>query len=213
MHIPDGFLTINTWLPAWVLSIGWLVISIKKVMALLKDKMVPLLGVSSAFIFATQMLNFPVAGGTSGHLLGSTLAVILLGPWAGMIVITVVLTVQCFIFQDGGVTALGANIFNMSVVGVLTAYAFYRIFTKIVGSTKGIMIGTALGSWFSVVLSSSMCALELAISGTSPLYVVLPAMAGIHAIIGIGEAVITCLIIGFIIKARPDLLYNYKVGE
>lgn len=213
MHIPDGFLTVNTWLPVWLLSIGGLAISIKKVMGRLKDKTIPLLGVSSAFIFAAQMLNFPVAGGTSGHLLGGALAAILLGPWAGMIVISVVLTVQCFIFQDGGVTALGANIFNMAMIGTLTAYIIYRLFAKSIGGAKGIMIGAAFGSWFSVVIASSVCALELAFSGTSPLSIALPAMAGVHALIGIGEAVITCLVVGFILKVRPDLLYNQKIKE
>ena len=112
MHIPDGFLTVNTWLPAWIVSLGGLGVCLKKVSAMLKDKMVPLMGVMAAFIFAAQMLNFPVMGGTSGHLLGGVLAAVLLGPYAGAIVIAVVLAVQCLIFQDGGLTSLGANIFD-----------------------------------------------------------------------------------------------------
>lgn len=203
MHIPDGFLTAGTWLPAWMLTIGVIGAVIKKVMGKLKDKTIPLMGVSSAFIFAAQMVNFPVAGGTSGHLLGGVLAAILLGPWAGTIVISVVLTVQCFMFQDGGVTALGANIFNMAILGVGSGYLIYRLLKN----RCGLMLATAIASWFSVIIAATACALELALSGTSPLKIVLPAMAGVHALIGIGEAVITCLVIGFVNKARPDLIY------
>lgn len=212
MHIPDGFLAVNTWLPAWIVSIGGITISVKKVMFRLKEKAVPMMGVCSAFIFAAQMLNFPVAGGTSGHLLGGVLAAILLGPWAGAIVISCVLIVQCIIFQDGGVTALGANILNMAIIGTIGGYIVYRIISRIIGGHKGIMIGAAIASWLSVLLASSACALELSFSGTSSLNIALPAMAGVHALIGIGEAVITCLVIGFVLKTRPDLLYNSKIG-
>ncbi len=210
MHIPDGFLSPNVWSITWIFSAGGLAYCVKKTKQILKDKMVPLMGVMSAFIFAAQMLNFPVAGGTSGHLLGGVLAAVLLGPYAGAIVISCVLVVQCLIFQDGGLTALGANIFNMAFVGVVGGYFIYHVLAKIIGGAKGIMIGTAIASWFSVVLASSVCAVELAFSGTSPLHIALPAMAGIHALIGIGEAITTCLVIGFVLKVRPDLIYNYR---
>jgi len=121
--------------------------------------------------------------------------------------------VQCFIFQDGGLTTLGANIFNMSIVGTMGGYLIYRLFSKAISGTKGIMIGTAIAAWLSVVAASSVCALELAFSGTSPLHVTLPVMAGVHALIGIGEALITCLVIGFVIKVRPDLIHNYEKEE
>ncbi|MDD5292315.1 MAG: energy-coupling factor ABC transporter permease [Candidatus Omnitrophica bacterium] len=210
MHIPDGFLSTNTWVATWVFSAGGLGFCIKKTKEILKDKMVPLMGVMSAFIFAAQMLNFPVIGGTSGHLLGGVLAAALLGPWAGAIVIACVLAVQCLIFQDGGLTALGANIFNMSIIGTIGGYFVYRLIAKAVGGDKGVMAGVAIAAWLSVVIASSACAIELALSGTSPLQVALPAMAGVHALIGIGEAIISCLVIGFVIKARPDLVYNYE---
>jgi cobalt/nickel transport system permease protein len=207
MHIPDGFLSTNTWLSAWFISIGGIGYCLKKTAQTLRDRMVPLMGVMSAFIFAAQMLNFPVIGGTSGHLLGGVLAAVLLGPYAAVIVLACVLTVQCFIFQDGGVTALGANIFNMSIIGTMGGYFIYKIIRSILGESKGIIIGAAIASWFSVVIAASACAIELAISGTSPLKVALLAMAGIHALIGIGEAIITTIIIGFVIKVRPDLIY------
>lgn len=210
MHIPDGFLAANTWVPAWLISIGGLGFCLKRTTRILKDRMVPLMGVMAAFIFAAQMLNFPVMGGTSGHLLGGVLAAVLLGPCAGAIVIAVVLIVQCLIFQDGGLTALGANIFNMSFVGAMGGYFIYSIIRKIIGDNKGIIVGAAISAWLSVVAASSVCAIELAISGTSPLKIALPAMAGVHALIGIGEAIITCLVIGFVLKVRPDLIYKIR---
>jgi len=208
MHIPDGFLAANTWVPLWVVSFGGIGYCLKKVSAILKDKMVPLLGVTAAFIFAAQMLNFPVLGGTSGHLLGGVLAAVLLGPYAGAIVIAVVLVVQCIIFQDGGLTALGANIFNMSFVGTFLGYYVYRLIRNVIKGNKGIIIGAGLAAWLSVIVASSMCALELSLSGTSPLCIALPAMAGVHALIGTGEAVITCLVLTFVLKVRPDLIYS-----
>jgi len=211
MHIPDGFLAVNTWVPAWVISAAGLGYCIRRVSSILKDKMIPLMGVLAAFIFAVQMLNFPVAAGTSGHLLGGVLAAVLLGPYAGAIVIAVVLSVQCLIFQDGGLTALGTNIFNMSFVGAMGGYVIYNLIRKLIPNNKGVLIATAVAAWISVVLASSVCAIELAFSGTSPLHIVLPVMALVHMLIGIGEAVISVLVVGFILKTRPDLLYNEEV--
>lgn len=208
MHIPDGFLAANTWVSAWLISIGGLGLCLKRTAQVLKDRMIPLMGVMAAFIFAAQMLNFPVIGGTSGHLLGGVLAAVLLGPYAGAIVIALVLVVQCLIFQDGGLTALGANIFNMSFVGAMGGYFIYNIIRRNIGGDRGIMVGAAIAAWLSVVVASSVCAIELAISGTSPLRVALPAMVGVHTLIGIGEAIITCLVVSFVLKVRPDLIYN-----
>ncbi len=208
MHIPDGFLTLNTWAPTWLVSIGGIGYCLKRTSQMLKDKMIPLMGVMAAFIFAVQMLNFPVIGGTSGHLLGGVLAAVLLGPYAGAIVIATVLVVQCFIFQDGGLTALGANIFNMAFIGAMGGYFVYNIIRKILGNKKGIIIAAGIAAWLSVVVASGVCAIELAISGTSPLKIALPAMVAVHMLIGIGEAIITCLVVGFILKTRPDLIYE-----
>lgn len=206
MHIPDGFLSTPVWTSTWLLSAGGLSYCIKKTKESLKGKMVPLMGVMSAFIFAAQMINFPVAGGTSGHLLGGVLAAVLLGPYAGAVVITCVLVVQSLLFQDGGITTLGANIFNMSLVGTMGGYFVYYLITKIIKKQKGMILGAAISAWLSVIFASVACAFELAFSGTVELNVVLPAMAGIHALIGLGEAVITCLVIGFVLKVRPDIL-------
>ncbi len=208
MHIPDGFLTLNTWVPAWLISIGGIGYCLRKATLTLKDKMIPLMGVMSAFVFVAQMVNFPVAGGTSGHLLGGVLAVVLLGPYAGAVVITVVLIVQCFIFQDGGLTTLGANIFNMSIVGAIGGYLIYNPIRTILRGRKGVIVGVAIAAWASVVLASCACAIELAISGTSPLRIVLPVMIASHMLIGIGESIITLFITGLILKVRPDLIYK-----
>lgn len=213
MHIPDGFLAANTWVPTWFISIAGVSYCLKKLRLVLKDKMVPLMGVMSAFIFAAQMLNFPIIGGTSGHLLGGVLAAVLLGPYAGAIVIAIVLTAQCLIFQDGGLTALGANIFNMSFLGACGGYFIYSIIRGVIKDNKGVIIGTGIAAWASVVVAASACAIELAISGTSPLMVALPAMAGVHALIGIGEAIITCLVVSFVLKVRPDLIYRKEEAQ
>ncbi|MFC1576855.1 energy-coupling factor ABC transporter permease [Candidatus Omnitrophota bacterium] len=209
MHIPDGFLSANTWMPAWGVSVLMLWYCLKKTARILKDRMIPLMGVMAAFIFAAQMLNFPVMGGTSGHLLGGVLAAVLLGPYAGAIVIALVLVVQCLIFQDGGLTALGANILNMSGIGAMGGYAVYNFIRKVLPEEeKGIIVGAGVAAWLSVICASCACAAELAFSGTSPLRAVLPAMVGVHTLIGAGEAVITCLVISFVLKARPDLVYK-----
>jgi cobalt/nickel transport system permease protein len=207
MHIPDGFLSTGTWVSAWALSLAGLSLCVRRASKTLRDKIVPLMGVMSAFVFAAQMLNFPVAGGTSGHFLGGVLAAMLLGPCAGAIVIAVVLMVQCLIFQDGGLTALGANILNMSFIGTMGGYLVYRLLNSVLGK-KAVIASVAVAAWGSVILASSACSLQLAVSKTSHLNVVFPAMLGVHALIGIGEAVITCLVFSFVIKVRPDLIYK-----
>ncbi len=207
MHIPDGFLSAPTWIPAWIVSAAGIGYSLKKARRMVRDRFVPLMGVMAAFVFAAQMLNFPVMAGTSGHLLGGVLAGVLLGPYAGAITIAVVLIIQCLIFQDGGLTALGANILNMAMIGTIAAYYIYALLSRILGK-KGFLPAVALASWFSVVLAAGACAVELAISGTSPIRIALPAMTGVHALIGVGEAVITTLVIGFVLKTRPDLIYR-----
>jgi len=206
MHIPDGFLSTPVLATSWAGSLFGISYALKKTRELLKDKSVPLMGVMAAFIFAAQMLNFPVLGGTSGHLIGGVLAAVTLGPFAGAIVLSLVLIVQCLVFQDGGITALGANIFNMAVVGTIIGYYIYA-FLKSVFFRKNILPAVLIASWLSVVLASLFCAFELAFSGVSPLKVVLPAMVFVHLFIGIGEAIITTLVIAFILRVRPDLIY------
>ncbi|MBE3113986.1 MAG: energy-coupling factor ABC transporter permease [Actinobacteria bacterium] len=206
MHIPDGFIDLKTAVSTAVVSAGVLAAAIYKVKSYFKAKVIALMGVMSALIFALQMINFPILGGTSGHLLGGALAAIVLGPNAGAIVIAVVLIVQAFIFMDGGVIALGANIFNMAIIGVYGSYLIYWLIGKISKKRTIFLISVAVASWLSVVIASFFAALELGISGTYAMGITLKAMVGVHMIIGIGEVVITVAVIAFINKIRPDLI-------
>lgn len=210
MHIPDGFLSLEVWAPLWALAVSVVAFAVWKTNKKLSDRHVPLLGVLAAFIFAAQMLNIPVAGGTSGHLLGGVLVAVFVGPLAGSIVMSSIFAVQAIFFQDGGITALGANIVNMGLIGTVIGFYIYLVFRKL-SKTRGVIIGAAVASWISVVLASTACALELAASGTSPLWIALPAMVGIHSIIGVIEAAITVTVIGFIMKTRSDLLDLPKI--
>jgi cobalt/nickel transport system permease protein len=211
MHIPDGFLSNGINVATFVVSAGACTYGVKKVNQNFGEREVPLMGVTAAFIFAAQMINFPVAGGTSGHFLGAVFSSVLIGPWASLIIMTIVLIVQCLGFADGGLTALGSNILNMGVIGALGGYGIfsilYALFRK---SRKGFFVALAVSSWFSIVMGASAAAVELAISGTSPLKIALPAMAGIHAMIGMGEALITTTAVSLILKTRPDLVRSYK---
>ena len=207
MHIPDGFLSGLVSILLWIISIVVVGYALKRVSKDLGERQVPLMGVLAAAIFAGQMLNFAVAGGTSGHLMGAALATILLGPWAAVLVLTTVVGVQALIFQDGGLLALGANILNMGVIGVAVAYMAYQTIRKLAGERRwGVFFGGLAAGWLSVVIASLAVALELAVSGTSPANVAVPAMAGIHALIGIGEGLITIGALAFVYTVRPDLL-------
>ena len=207
MHIPDGFLDTATSVVTWAASAGSVAYAVRRVNKELAERQVPLIGVTGAFIFAAQMMNFTVVGGTSGHLLGGALAAILLGPWAGMLTLTSVLAVQALLFQDGGLLALGANILNMAVVGVLLGWGVYVGLKRLLGNkTWAAMVSGFAAAWISVVVASLVAAVELAISGASPLGVALPAMGGVHALIGIGEGLITVAVLGFLRATRPDLL-------
>ena len=205
MHIPDGFLSPATVATTYVLSVGGIGAAVRIANKKLGEKHIPLMGVLAAFIFAAQMLNFPVVGGTSGHIIGVALVAILLGPWSAVIIMSAVLMAQSLIFQDGGLLALGANIFNMGIVGGFGAYYIYRLFNLLL-SERDRYISGFIAAWGSVVLASAACAFELAISGTSPLGTVLPAMTGIHVLIGIGEGLITVAVLKVLATSRVDLL-------
>jgi len=163
--------------------------------------------VTAAFVFAVQMLNFPIAGGTSGHFLGAGLAAILLGPWMACLVMSVVLVTQSFVFADGGITALGANILNMGVVGALLVGGLMLLAQRALPHKRGAFLAVAgVGAWLAVVAGAVACSFELAISGTVPLGTVLPAMLGVHVLIGIGEAVITVAAVSAVLSTRPDVV-------
>ncbi len=204
MHIPDGFLNLVISALCWVITIALDGIAISRTKQSLGERQVPLMGIMAAFIFAAQMINFPVAGGTSGHLLGGALAAITLGPWAAMLVMTSVIAVQGLLFQDGGLTVMGANILNM---GLSTAVVGYGLYRAVLTSNRSLKLATAgIAAWISVMTGALLTSLELWLSGTAKLDIVIPAMLGVHALIGIGEALITVAALGFIFRTRPDLL-------
>lgn len=206
MHIPDGFLSVPMSIVGWLFFVPLFVYALQQTRKRLKGHQIPLMVILTAFVFAAQMLNFPVAGGTSGHLIGAVLVGIFLGPWAMIVVMTCVLGVQALIFQDGGVLALGCNVVNMGIIGGLVGYAVYTWSKKWLSDTflsRSIRIG--LSAWLSVIVAALATALQLAISGTSPLDVVVPAMLGVHMLIGIGEAIITIATVALAQWAYPSL--------
>jgi cobalt/nickel transport system permease protein len=206
MHIPDGFLDAKTAIATGMFSAAGLGTALRHTRRHLHTREIPLIGLTAAFIFVAQMLNFPVAGGTSGHLIGATLAVVLLGPSVAVIVMSSVLIIQALIFADGGLLALGANIFNMALVAPLCSFIVYRIIRKVFQDNRGQIFAAAAASWCATIIAAVFCAGELAWSGTAQWSVVFPAMAGIHAFIGIGEALITMLVLAAIGTTRPELL-------
>lgn len=207
MHAADRFLTVPVSIVFWIITAAVVAIAVRRTNRNLDERAVPLMGVMAAFIFAAQMFNFQVAGGTSGHLLGGVLAAVLLGPWAATLVMACVIAVQGLVFSDGGLVVMGANIFNMGVIGTLGGYALYRALAGLLGGEqRGRIPAAAIAGWASVVLGSISMSLQLIVSGTSPAEVVLPAMVGIHVVIGIGEALVTAAALGFIAATRADLL-------
>jgi cobalt/nickel transport system permease protein len=209
MHIPDGFVNGATSAGAAVVAAGGLGAALRSGARTLKDRQIPLAGLSAAFIFALQMVNFPVAAGTSGHLLGGALAAILLGPSLGITVVAVVVIVQALFFADGGVSALGLNVFNMAVLTTLVAWAVFRGLMRLLPKTAPSLIGaTMIAAWASVVASALGFVLQYAIGGRGGVATgtVFGAMVGVHALIGIGEGLITVAVIGAVMAVRPDLV-------
>jgi cobalt/nickel transport system permease protein len=191
----------------WGLAAAGIGMSLWRSGKALGARQVPLMGILAAFIFAAQMLNFTVAAGTSGHLIGGALAVILLGPWAAVLTMTTVVSIQAVVFQDGGLLVMGANILNMALIAPLVAYGVYRGLMALAGGRRwGLFIGGFAAAWFSVVISAVATSVELAFSGTALLGVTLPMMAGVHILIGIGEGLITVGALAFIATVRRDLL-------
>ncbi len=213
MHIPDGFIGPGVSAAAGVISAGCVGVSLKKAAQTMDDKQAPLAGLVAAFIFAVQMLNFPVAGGTSGHLLGGCLAAVLVGPWVGVICVTLVLVVQALFFADGGLSALGLNVLNMAIVTALGGYMIFALLRRVLPRTKPmVVVSSAIAAGVSVVLASLAFVLEYALGGVgnASIGAVATAMIGVHTLIGIGEAVITGLTVSAVLAVRPDLVYGAR---
>lgn len=207
MHVPDGFLDAKTCVATAVLAVAGLAVALRGVRRTLPARRQPLLGTAAAFVFAAQMLNFPVAAGTSGHLVGATLAVVLLGPFAAVVVMTCVLVLQCLLFQDGGLTALGANVVNMALVATAVAAAVHALVGRALGGgPRARLLAVGFAAWCSTVVAAVTCAGELTASGTVAWRAVLPAMAGVHMLVGLGEGIVTMLVVAAVGRLRPELL-------
>ena len=209
LHIPDGFLSIAVSLVFWGVAIAFIAVAARRVHDDFDDRQTPLMGILAAFIFAAQMLNFPIAGGTSGHLLGGALAAIILGPWAAILVMAAVIAAQALLFQDGGFLVMGANIFNMGILTALIGFGLYR--SALRGSARVKLMVAGAAAWLSVMAGALSTSLQLWLSDTAALEVVMPAMLGVHAFIGVGEALITAGALAFLLKTRPDLLSDAEM--
>ena len=214
MHIPDGLLDPYTTVVLWIVTIVVMIFGFKKIRKSFEDedseKLIPYIGVLAATIFAFQFVNYPVPGGTSGHLVGGTLVGVILGPWAAVVVIFMILIVQS-LFGDGGITALGANTFNMGIIGGIVGFYIVKLIMMGLNKTsmakeKKVTIATAIGSYIAIVLAALIAGIEIGIGGAIPMAIAIPAMVFWHLIIGIGEAIISAFIVYFIYKVKPELI-------
>jgi cobalt/nickel transport system permease protein len=206
MHAPDGIFAAWLALIGWAITLGVIAIAVRQTRDQLGERQVPLMGVIAAAIFAGQMLNFTIPGGTSGHLLGGALAAILLGPWAAVLIMTAVIAVQALLFQDGGLLVMGLNIINMGIVTSMVGYFTHRRLSALSKNSTMYLAAAFIAGWLSVIVTSVFASVELALSGTSPLNLALPAMVAVHAMIGVGEGLLTVFALRFIMAARPDLI-------
>ncbi|MFI6320899.1 energy-coupling factor ABC transporter permease [Nonomuraea sp. NPDC050556] len=213
MHVPDGFFNVAVSASMGVVAAAGVAVSLRGARRELDDRTAPMAGLVAAFIFAVQMLNFPVAAGTSGHLLGGTLAAVLVGPYTAILCMAVVLLVQAFFFADGGITALGINISLMGIVTVVVGWALFKALSKVLPKTS---FGIAASAFVGAVVSVPACAVIFSVlfwaGGTAPIdpATVAAAMGGVHVLIGIGEALITAVTVSTVLAVRPDLVYGAR---
>lgn len=214
MHVPDGFLNLPTSIATGVIAAGGIAVALRLSRGeLVDDRKAPMVGIVATLIFAAQMINFPVGAGTSGHLMGGALAAVLVGPATGLLCLSVVLIVQAFLFADGGITALGTNITLIGIVTVVVGWAVFRALMRVLpGRRWSVAVAAAIGAFVSVPAASAVFVLLFAIGGDVPVPIdaVLAAMLGWHTVIGVGEAVITGLIVSAVLATRPDLVYGTR---
>lgn len=208
MHVPDGLIYPTTAVLTSAVGVGAVAYALKKSQKELDDRRIPVVGLTAAFVFAAQMVTIPIAGGTSAHLLGGAMAGILLGPWVGTLVVSIVYLVQAIGFADGGITALGANILGMGVAGSVGGYYLFRVLTAVLPRTRWAFLGSvAAVSWLSVVAASALISVFIVFGGPLPL-AAFPIMIGVHVLVGVLEAVIATGVIAAVLASRPDLLFN-----
>lgn len=214
MHLPDGLLDPITIVVLWIITIVFMIFGYFKMNNLFKnaesDRLIPYIGVLAAVIFAFQFVNYPIPGGTSGHLVGGTLVAVILGPWASLIVLFLILVVQS-LFGDGGITVLGVNAFNMGIIGGIFGFYIVVLFVRLLNHTSlkkeiKVTLSTAIGAYISIVLAALICGIEISLNGIISIQVAVPAMVFWHLFIGIGEAVISALIVYYIYKAKPEFI-------
>jgi len=213
MHVPDGFLDAPTSIATGVVAVGGVALALRGARRELDDRTAPMAGLVATFVFAGQMMNFPVAAGTSGHLLGGALAAVLAGPWTAVLCLSTVLMVQALFMADGGITALGTNITLMGLVGVAAGWLVFKAVRALLPDRLGVVApAAALAALVSVPVAASVFTLLFAVGGTAPVATdrVLAAMLSWHAVIGIGEAVITGLVVASVVGVRPDLVYGAR---
>lgn len=215
MHLPDGYLDWRIIAVTTIISAVFIVIGFFQMKKHFNTKHIPLFALLTASVFAAQLINFPIVGGTSGHILGGTLISVFLGPLGALISMVLVLVIQAFLFADGGVTALGANVLNMGIIAGFVGYFLYLGIRKLIGRGNwGIRVGAACASYIATVLAALACGLELGWSQTLPygIQITVPVMVGWYLVIGIGEAIITSIVIEYTIRMRPDMLELPKIG-
>ncbi|HEY8478784.1 MAG TPA: energy-coupling factor ABC transporter permease [Spirillospora sp.] len=213
MHVPDGFIDTPVSVAAGAVAVAGVGVALRGARRELDDRTAPLAGLTAAFVFAAQMLNFPVAGGTSGHLLGGTLAAILVGPYAGVLAVSVVLILQALLFADGGLSALGVNIILMALVTVAVGHGVFRLLMRVLPRSRASVSGAAFAAALVSVPASALAfTLIYAIGGTADVSIgtVAAAMVGVHVLIGIGEGLITALTVSSVLAVRPDLVYGAR---
>lgn len=214
MHVPDGFLDAPTSVATGAIAVAGIAVALRKARGELDDRTAPMAGLVAAFVFAGQMINFPVGAGTSGHLLGGALAAVLVGPWTGALCISVVLGVQALVMADGGITALGTNIVLMALVGCFGGYAVFRAVRAVLGrlGARAVVPAAAIGAFVSVPLAALVFTGLFAVGGTAEVSLdkVLAAMLGWHTVIGIGEAVVTAFVVAAVLGSRPDLVHGAR---
>ena len=213
MHIPDGFINAPVSVAAGAATLTGIAVAVRKAANELEDRAAPLAGLVAAYVFALQMLSFPVAAGTSGHLLGGVLAAVLVGPWTGAVCVALVLLIQALVFADGGLSALGLNVLNMSFVGGIGGYAVFAALRAVLPRTRpSVVLASGIAAGISVVLASIAFWAEYSIGGTTgvDLSTVFAAMVGVHALIGVGEGLLTALTVAAVLAARSDLVYGAR---
>ncbi|WP_167761139.1 energy-coupling factor ABC transporter permease [Geodermatophilus sp. DF01-2] len=213
MHVPDGFLDVQTSAATAAVAAGGVALALRGARRELDERTAPLAGLTAAFVFAVQMVNFPVGAGTSGHLMGGVLAAVLVGPWTAILCMTVVLMVQALLFADGGLTALGTNVTLLGLVAVAVGWAVFRLLAAVLPRSRGgVLAAAGMGAFVSVPVAALAFVGLFAVGGVAdvPLGTVAMAMGGVHVLIGLGEAAITVAVAGAVLAVRPDLVYGAR---